>query len=429
MQLSIFLIILTCALAWLASIWLNYLENRKLWTLRLRIAVIYDFVVIPYLAATLLVITNDSWPNSVNDGLPGSSAWWGLSIPCVALLGCVNIFYRLHESRVYRRLRWKAWTGLSRTGIPPRYVGYVGDGEDWLALHSSVTNVKLDPVEWGLNFIMPFATGIAPDPTDLLKGRAALDDGSETLWIPRKRERASIYEPIDNNHSVSLLWGSKSYFRPRCSRSIISIPRPLLRSGPRIDGSLDGGPICLAYGILARNKGLEPSTLICNLETSNAFRTFEEGSLYWPRPSKTLRGLYRNVIQATFSLLGTSYVTAATELALLIADVPAEVLEDWLDGGMEQQDITLNHQAADYGASSEDLARLYRGQYVAMLISLSLHRPGLRLRPEILAYDAVCALDQANISQWSRGTGLSERRAEELEIYGTGIKEMLRAII
>lgn len=81
--------------------------------------------------------------------------------------------------------------------------------------------------------------------------------------------------------------------------------------------------------------------------------------------------------------MGVSFVTAATELALLIADIPAEVLEYWHEGTMEQQDIDLNHRAAENGASSADLIRLYQGQYATMLVSLSLHRQELCKRPGI----------------------------------------------
>ena len=63
----------------------------------------------------------------------------------------------------------------------------------------------------------------------------------------------------------------------------------------------------------------------------------------------------------SFLLLGNSYATAATELALLLADVPAALIEDWLKGCMEHQDLGLIREAADHGASPQDLARLYRG--------------------------------------------------------------------
>ena len=73
------------------------------------------------------------------------------------------------------------------------------------------------------------------------------------------------------------------------------------------------------------------------------------------------------MFECMFLLLGASYVLAATELAVLIADIPADMLEDWLDGTMEQQDIDLNHSATENGASSADLTRLYNDSMLQCL--------------------------------------------------------------
>ena len=407
---------------------LDYLEDRRFWTLRLRIALAYEYVIIPYSLLVLWFVVAQVW------GMPARSTLlnqilWRISTLATAMSAFALIFRHLQLNRPYRRLRWKAWTGPSRTGIPPTYVNYIGDSEDWLALDSSVGTIKPHPVERFAKIATPLSIGLESEPTDLLKARATLDDENESMWIPRSEAKSGIYRPILASQSLSLLWGPKLKFRERCSRGIISVPRTLLTVNPKFNEGLDGRPICLAFAILARNKGLEPSSLVFNLEMKGAFRLFEEGSLFWPRPSKTLRGYYRNVFEHTFSLLGTSFVAAATELALLIADIPAEVFEDWLDGAMEQQDIDLNHQAAENGASSADLTRLYRGQYAAMLVSLSLHRRGLRKRPEILVYDAVCGLDHEQRSAWSIKPDISLRRAEELEQYGQSVKSLVQAVI
>lgn len=422
------IVILASAFVLLAWRWLNYLEDRRFWTIRLRVALAYEYVIIPYSLLVLSFVLVQVW------GMPSPSVLlnqtlWRTSTLAIAMSAFVFIFRHLQTSRPYRRLRWKAWTGPSRTGIPPTYAGYIGDSEDWLALDSSVGPTKPHPVERFAKIATPLSIGLESDPTDLLKARATLDDENESMWIPRSEVKSGVYRPILSSQSLSLLWGSKLQFRERCSRAIISVPRTLLTVNPKISEGLDGRPICLAFAILARNKGLEPSSLVFNLQIKGAFRLFEEGSLFWPRPSKTLRGYYRNVFEHTFSLLGASFVTAATELALLIADIPAEILEDWLDGAMEQQDIGLNHQAAENGASSADLTRLYRGQYAAMLVSLSLHKKGLRKRPEILVYDAVCGLDHEQRSPWSIRPDISLRRAEELEQYGQSVKSLVQAVI
>ena len=421
---EIITIILASAFLCLTWRWLGYLEHRNFWTLRLRVALAYDYVIFVYSLVVLCSVVMILWQIPV-----GSSILSPLSTSIAAFTTIVLILHRLRESRAYRLLRWKAWTGPSRTGIPPLYANYIGNGEDWLALESSAGRVRPHPVERFSKLATPFSRGVESDPTELLKRRARLDDENESLWVPRSEEKSYVYQPISANQSISLLWGAKLGFRERCSRGIISVPRSLLTVNPKFSEGLDGRPICLAFGILARNKGLEPSSLVFNLETNNAFRVFEEGSLFWPRPSKTLRGYYRNVFEHTFSLLGASFVTAATELALLIADIPAEVLEDWLDGSMEQQDIDLNRQAAENGASPGELAQLYRGQYAAMLVSLSLHRRGLRKRPELLVYDAVCNLEHKQRSPWSLAEDVSQRRAEELELYGQGVNSLIQAVV
>jgi hypothetical protein len=94
---------------------------------------------------------------------------------------------------------------------------------------------------------------------------------------------------------------------------------------------IDGWGIPLASGILARNKGLNLPTLICNLTTKKALGQFEEQSVFWPRPAKTLRSLNSREFERLFFLLGPAFVTVATELALLLTDAPAG---DWLDGNM-----------------------------------------------------------------------------------------------
>ncbi len=424
----VFTIILASALVGFAWTSLGHLENRKFWTLRLQVSLAYEYIIIPYSLLMLFSAVIYSWEVPSNN-LQWNQTLWRASTSIAAWIVFALILHHLSESRPYRKLRWKAWTGPSRTGIPPLYTNYIGNSEDWLALETSVGRRTLHPVERFAKMLTPFSAGIESDPTELLKGRANLDDETESLWVPRSQERSSVYRPVSADQSASLLWGPMLKFRERCSRGIISVPRTLLTINPKFNDGLDGRPICLAYAILARNKGLEPSSLVFNLEINKAFRVFEEGSLYWPRPSKTLRSYYRNLFVQTFSLLGAPYVAAATELALLIADIPAEVLEDWLDGALEQQDIDLNHQAAENGASPADLTRLYRGQYAAMLVSLSLHRKGVRKRPEVLVYDAICDMDHEERSTWSLAPNILRRRAEELELFGQGVISLVQAVI
>ena len=404
------------------------LENRNHWTLRLRLARVYDAVLIPYFTIVLLSALKLYWM-AFEDHVVPRQLFWQLAVSFISCLIYGFSVLRVMENHGYRKVRWLAWSGSSRTGIPPALVPYVGNAKDWAAMVSSVGRLDLHPVEKFATFATPFQTGVVADPTEVLKARAALDSESDTVWIPSSDEKPHVYEPIRPDQSVSLLWGENMGFRRRCGRGVISVPRALLSDFPRTSAGLDGRPICLAYAILGRNKGLEPRTLICNLEKNNSFRPFEEGSRFWPRPAKTLRGLYREEFQRTFSLLGTSYVTAATELALLLADCPYGVAEDWLKGIMEQQDLKLNHEVADWGATSEELVRLYRGQYAAMLVSLSFHEKGMRLRPELLVYEAVCKIEDAELPSWISAAAAQNRRDSELDQYGPSLRLMIEAIV
>ena len=407
---------------------LGYLERRNYWTLRLRIALMYEYIAILCCISLLLPALKICW------SLPGSASWqhrtlWQFSAAGVACVAFAFYLLHLSESRAYRRLRWKAWTGPSRTGIPSTLARYIGDERDWVALESAVGEGTPHPVEKFLKVASPHRCGVVSDPTTLLKARAALDKVQDSLWVPSNEDKSSTYQPASAGQSVSLLWGEGLGFRARCSRGILAVPHSLLQSSPRLSKGFDGRPVCLAYAILARNKGLEPSSLVFNLESKNAFRAFEESSSFWPRPSKTLRGFYRKEFARGFSLLGSSYIAAATELALLVADIPVALFEDWLLGGMEHQDIELNRKMADEGASHEDLARLYRGQYAAMLVSLSLHRQGLRLRPELLIYDALCSSEHVERPAWSLAPWATRRIAEELELCGSNVTALAQAII
>ena len=442
-------VILSLIAVLLARKVLHIFEKRNYWTLCLRLSLTYEYFLIPFHSLLLCSVLEVCW--SLPLGIERrQNLWkhllcsvlpvcWDLpqeilrhqtlwQVVASILACCVSCFYSwdLVNSRGYRKLRWQAWSGPSRTGIPPSFACYIGNQEDWEALEFSLGARQTHAVEAYVKYASPFRLGVASDPTDLLKARAAENDNS---WIPKSGEKEFVYRPSESDQSVSLLWGECSGFRARCSRGIIAVPRALLKVWPRLRQGVDGRPVCLAHAILARNKGLEPASLVCNLEKKLSFRIFEENSAFWPRPSKTLRGLYREEFARAFSLLGDSYVSAATELALLLADVPAPLIEDWLQGRMEHQDLELNRKAADSGASLQDLARLYRGHYAAMLVSLSLHRRGLRLRPELSVYDALCASEGVEKSAWARELWATQSKAEELEQCGSCVRALVDAIV
>ncbi|KAH0536654.1 hypothetical protein FGG08_006480 [Glutinoglossum americanum] len=345
-----------------------------------------------------------------------------------ALVLGVDFAWYTFETRRYLRLRWKSWSGPSRTGIPPAMVTYIGDSGDWAALLASAGYIQQHPVERFAGFSLCKSKGRVEDPTDLLRSRVHLDQVGSSLWIPQSQERLGVYQPIVSDQSASLLWGEHLGFQRRCSRGVISIPPNLLMSSPTLKSGLMGNAVCLAYGILARNKGLEPATLICNLKAKGSFRVWEECGC-WPHPAKTLRTFYYAEFNQAFSLLGESYVTAATELAVLLADIDPALISEWLDSRFEHQDLAFNLDAHALGASQEDLQRIYRGHYAAMLISLSGYRKGTRVRPELTVFDAVCRLENAPLPSWASSDGMNARREGELDAYGPSLEHLIDSII
>lgn len=402
--------ILVACLVFTYVLFLRYIERRQWWTLRLWLSTVIRGKILLSVAITF----------SIETVIDIRSTQANLAF---FVIGFVYLLFQrllpLADNQNYLDIRWKAWNGPSRTGIPPGMTRYIGSKEDWSSLVSAFQNLEAHPVEKFARLTRPFSSGIASDPTDILKARLKLDEDAETDWLPRSDEKAGVYVTPSAGQSMSLLWGQDLGFIPRCSRGITAVPPPLLNFQPQLKNGIDGKPICLALGILSRNKGLDPHSLVCNLEGPERLRAFEENSTLWPRPSKTLRSFYHAEMSKYFSGLGTSYVRAATELALLLADSRSTTTMDWLDTQMEQQDLGLNNRIAALGADADDISRLYRGQYIAMLVGLSEHRPGITIRPEITVYKAMCTLEGVRESSpWLSDPFIAERELIELDILG-----------
>jgi hypothetical protein len=123
------------------------------------------------------------------------------------------------------------------------------------------------------------------------------------------------------------------------------------------------------------------------------------------------------------------FVCAATELALILADADDTAVRDWLEGRMEHQDIDLNHAAARMGASEDELDRLYRGHYAAMLVSLSVHRIGRRTRPELMVFHRMCQKEEVNIPAWALQQEMVDRKVREKLNAGGDIDALVEAVI
>jgi hypothetical protein len=417
---------------WLACIlWasLKYTEHRQWWTLRLKVSCLIPGrgLILISTAGTLTAL----WKILEKYDARFLSVRILLGSLLTAFLFVFFCFLMpFGESRDYFDLRWKAWTGPSRTGIPPSLTRYIGNEQDWISMLSSCRAIPLHPVERFSSLLSAFAQGITQDPTSILNTRHAMDQEADAVWVPRSQDKTCVYAPFEPDQPISLLWGQHLGFRPRCSRGVISVPRNLLSFNPQLKNGVDGRPLCLAHGILARNKGLEPQKIVCNMRKKGSFRDFEENSVFWPRPSKTLRSFYQAELGRSFSGLGEDYVTAATELALLLADAGYATTYDWLDGYMEHQDQELNNEIAGLGATLEDLSRLYRGQYAAMLVSLSVHRPGIRIRPELTVFAALRRLEGvSDVPQWLSSNVLQERQIQEDALLGQRGQMLVQAVI
>jgi len=119
-------------------------------------------------------------------------------------------------------------------------------------------------------------------------------------------------------------------------------------------------------------------------------------------------------MESAFGKLGPAYVSAATELALILADVPSAIVLEWLGHNLEHQDLALNIRAEELGATEEELSRIYRGHYAAKLVSLNRYQGGQGLRPEMLVFDAMCRREGVEIPEWAMGEEMAERRRREL---------------
>ncbi|KAG1888284.1 hypothetical protein F4604DRAFT_1674658 [Suillus subluteus] len=197
----------------------------------------------------------------------------------------------------YRSNRWAAWTGPSRTGIDAALVPFVKGDDPWPILSKEVPVMKQHPVD-----IRLFRSRlIADDPTDILKAKRRIINSG-----------MSGQQPVEEEKSLKV------------------VERPDNRTG------LYEPSVCLAHGILGRDKGLAPKTFILGLDIT-----------------KVLHSYFKEEMEAAYGSLPKNYINAATELALLLADSSHALVADWLAARMEHQDIALNNQVAPTANDAE----------------------------------------------------------------------------
>ena len=260
-------------------------ESSNYWTFRFRIARIEHWwwtAVSALLLASLVLIILSFLAGNNNEAISI------LALSTATFLTIVQYMISAWRSRKLPENRWLAWTGSSRTSIQASKAVFCGDRTQWpkLVREVSLSNIHSTPSDWYGWRLWP-VQGIPEDPTDILRN---IDkDGSESLEFEARNPARFIYSTGEQNpKSVSLQWGEQQGFRRRVSRATSSMPSNLLQSRPfTVDGYVGDG-LCLAMGILGRNKGLQPKNLVFNM--SRAVSTSMEDFGTWaPRPNKVLR--------------------------------------------------------------------------------------------------------------------------------------------
>ncbi|KAG6014614.1 hypothetical protein E4U54_005023 [Claviceps lovelessii] len=370
-------------------------EDQSLWTFRFRIARFEH-----WWWTAVSVLLSISFAFIILTFLAGNSqdAVGVLALSTATTIAIVRFTVPAWRNRVFIENRWLAWTGPNRTSIRRIYRDLCGDAKQWERLaraHPQIRTNSAPSDDWGLTLIPP--KGLWEDPTAILEKFG--EDKEAYMWA--KLDAPCVYDDGDiGDGDVSLRWGEDQGFRRRVSRAINAMPAGLLTSYPTTTDGYKGEGLCLAYGILGRNKGLRPNELRFDASDSwkrsrgirrhreNApIRAVLENSSSWaPRPNKVMRSYYSHAVREQFGTLSADFQEAATELALILLDIRPRELRMWLNDRFEQQAMDVNHylsgrnDAFKPAATNAELATLYRASYTSMIISLNYYLPLGRIR-------------------------------------------------
>ncbi|PNP85357.1 hypothetical protein FNYG_01186 [Fusarium nygamai] len=361
---SIGLAILTAFLQGLVTSLAYMTESSNSWTFRFRLAKVEHlwWTLVSFLLFTSLVFNVVSFVTGNSN-----EAVTVLVLSTTTLLAIVRYMLPAWRSRRYLRNRFLAWTGPSRTGVDSNLMSFCGDRDNWFNLANQAKSrgtkgVSSDNYGWRLYRV----DGIQLDPTDILNSGVV-----SPQKVPRTEStRYTYHDGYPNHRNVSLYWGMHSGFLPRVSRSIASVPVNLLLSTPFTTDGFAGEGLCLAMGILGRNKGLKPGNLVFNMNRELSTQ-LENDSTWYPRPSKTLRSYYQKLLDDIYGSLGTSFVCVAMELSLILMDASSTAVASWLQAGCEHQSIQVNEDLKRHGATDEELRAHYESSYVSMIISIN----------------------------------------------------------
>lgn len=424
---SIGLAVFTAFLQGLVTSLASMTETSNSWTFRFRLATVehWWWTVV----STLLLVSLSFSVLSFASGNSNETISI-LVLSTTTLLAIVRYLLPAWRSRAYIHNRLLAWTGPSRTAVKANLKGFLGNKTDWAKLAQDAERkgrkgVPSDDYGWHL---IPVA-GIKLDPTDILTSGIVTPQSLMTL---SEAPLSVYYDGEDNIDTISLLWGAHLGFRPRVSRSVSAVPINLLRSQPFTNEGFAGEGLCLAMGILGRNKGLSPTHLVFNQDRRTSGH-LETHSAWYPRPAKTLRSYYHKVAQDVYGSLSEAFVSAAVELSLILMDAEPGAIGAWLNRTCEQQSIKVNEYLRQYRATPKELEAHYHSSYVSMIISLNNMKDGQvgqhnhgkadTVRPDVTCLGLLLKARGEPMPSWWMETSFVSLRASEEEHLDFAWKE------
>jgi hypothetical protein len=404
-------------------------EDQGMWTFRFRIARYEHWwwtVVSAMLSTSFCLIVFSFLSGNSSDSLGV------LTLSTATAIAIVRYAIPAWRNRSYIELRWLSWTGPSRTGIPSKFRG---KGLDWKRIRNlprqrGVTGPTPSD-EWGWAIRPP--NGILQDPTALLQGLSE----EKFEFSTKGTLKPCVYDDGYDSGQVSLLWGEHEGFRRRVSRAINSMPGTLLKSVPSTFDGFSGTGLCLAMGILGRNKGLAPSQLVFDIydrrkkekgivrsdPTHKVTSELEATSAWYPRPNKVMRSFYQKAMEDQYSGLGPEFVGVAVELALILLDCPANATWQWLDQNLEQQSMELNQCMSSQNeskarATPAQLQTLYRASYASMIISINyfgqdISDTGNAHRPDLTCFALLWLAEVGTAPDWWDNQWVQKRLVSE----------------
>jgi hypothetical protein len=324
--------------------------------------------------------------------------------------------------------RWLAWTGDSRTGVDISDAPYCGDEKLWRCMLRNLkrSTIKSTPSDWYGWRLFPVG-GIPENPTDILRhAKQGSLSRKETAVLEGGEFPASIFDDGGATTRVSLLWGTAQNFRRRVSRATSSMPATLLKSKPTSKDGYAGEGLCLAMGILGRNKGLNPKQL--TFISANLPPSYMEDTSTWePRPAKVMRSCYTEVMEAQYGGLGKAYVHAAVELSLILVDCPTEAITAWLMAGLEHQCLSLNVEIRKMmGVKPHELDAHYRSSYASMILSLNYMTDWISqplARPDLICTGILLMAENKPKPEWWDISEMRRRRRQEDSLLGSGWRQ------